>query len=69
MTRRCVAMYGYMRGSSERREKRLLVGSLGSLPHCQIAGSPLSFSYRSLPKGTARTRVMTSGMVTTLKIG
>ena len=26
MTRRCVATYGYMRGSSERREKRLLVG-------------------------------------------
>ena len=27
MTRRCVATDGYMRGSSERREKRLLVGS------------------------------------------
>jgi hypothetical protein len=27
MTRRCVATYGYIRGSSERREKRLLVGA------------------------------------------
>ena len=27
MTRRCVATNGYIRGSSERREKRLLVGS------------------------------------------
>jgi hypothetical protein len=69
MTRRCVATSGYMRGSSERREKRLLVGSHGGLPHCQIAGSPLSFRYRSRPKGMVRTRVMTSGMVTTLEIG
>jgi hypothetical protein len=50
MTRRRVAPDGYVRGSSERREKRLLVGSRGGLPHCQIAGSPLSSSYRSRPE-------------------
>jgi hypothetical protein len=69
MTRRRVAVYGYVRGSLERREKRPLVGAHGGLPHCQIAGSPLSFSYRSRPKGTVRTRVTTSGTVTTLEIG
>ena len=69
MTRRCVA--GYMRGSSEWREKRPLVraGPASACYTVKLRGVPEASHYRSLPKGTARTGVMTLGMVITCKIG
>ena len=51
MTRRCVATYGYMRGSSERREKRLLVGSLRGPATLSNCGESLKLQ---LPQPTER---------------
>jgi hypothetical protein len=51
MTRRCVATYGYMRGSSERREKRLLVGPFTGPATLSNCGESLKLQ---LPQPTER---------------
>ena len=50
MTRRCVATYGYMRGSSERREKRLLVGSLRGPATLSNCGESLKLQLPQPPE-------------------
>ena len=51
MTRRCVATYGYIRGSSERREKRLLVGPFTGPATLSNCGESLKLQ---LPQPTER---------------